>query len=384
MRTRPSILSWIRDCTKPIRRTTIHQLLLLVLFGYLVFRWTRSQYVVDSANDIHKAILTGDTPKTILIYDTLQNSYEHWMMWWKLKKDQRCFEREKNLTYRCRVIFGNESVSDADLVVFSWGLWDRVASSPVPAKRDGQVWALVTREAPLLRSDVALPVDWIVTYESDSDVEVPYGQIAERKEALKDSIRFPSKRRLAAALISHCNASSKRDELIRDLKNENLTIHVYGKCGIREIPGKFIRGYNYLSRKYKFLLSFENAICKHYVTEKFYQALQFPWIPVVLGGANYSSIAPPKSYVDVMDFSSVRNLAEYLRYLDGNDTAYCEYFSWKSDYVVEFETNRGCKLCKRLHESGNTRVVDLRDFSKERRCFFPDSVERLFSWHRFS
>ena len=34
------------------------------------------------------------------------------------------------------------------------------------------------------------------------------------------------------------------------------------------------------------------------------------------------------------DFSSPEALAEHLRYLDGNDTAYNEYFEWRREYEV--------------------------------------------------
>ena len=59
-----------------------------------------------------------------------------------------------------------------------------------------------------------------------------------------------------------------------------------------------------LERDYKFYLSFENSLCRDYVTEKFYNALQFTTVPIVYGSANYSTVAPRKSYIDVRDFSS--------------------------------------------------------------------------------
>ena len=38
-------------------------------------------------------------------------------------------------------------------------------------------------------------------------------------------------------------------------------------------------------------------------------------LPIVLGGANYSQIAPPKSYINAKDFSSPKELAGHLKYL---------------------------------------------------------------------
>lgn len=49
-------------------------------------------------------------------------------------------------------------------------------------------------------------------------------------------------------------------------------------------------------------------------------------VPVVFGLANYTSIAPPHSIINVLDFPSLKDLVNYLKYLDGNDTAYNEYF----------------------------------------------------------
>ena len=60
-----------------------------------------------------------------------------------------------------------------------------------------------------------------------------------------------------------------------------------------------------LERDYKFYLSFENSICRDYVTEKFYNPLLYSTVPVVYGGADYDSIgAPFNSYIDVRNFTS--------------------------------------------------------------------------------
>ena len=86
-----------------------------------------------------------------------------------------------------------------------------------------------------------------------------------------------------------------------------------------------------------------------------------------MGGADYKSFAPPKSFIDVKDFNSPKDLAEYLLYLDKNQvrevmdshfksqkmiifqTAYREYFQWKRDYVG-YSPRPICNLCSMLHD----------------------------------
>ena len=71
-------------------------------------------------------------------------------------------------------------------------------------------------------------------------------------------------------------------------------------------------------------------------------------IPVVMGGANYSNLAIPGSYINVMDFKTVKQLAVYLQNLDNNNTAYNEYFKW----ILKYKVLHGrpdysvCQICK--------------------------------------
>ena len=54
-------------------------------------------------------------------------------------------------------------------------------------------------------------------------------------------------------------------------------------------------------------------------------------IPIVLGAfkEDYEGALPPHSYINVDDFTSIRELTDYIRYLDKNDTAYASYLAWK-------------------------------------------------------
>nr|CAG4644438.1 EOG090X0I21 [Lepidurus arcticus] len=96
-----------------------------------------------------------------------------------------------------------------------------------------------------------------------------------------------------------------------------------------------------LEQDYKFYLSFENSLCTEYVTEKFFAVMKSYVVPVVLGGANYSAVAPPHSYINAMEFTP-QDLASYLRLLSENDALYGEFFWWK-DFSKEGIKFRDCK-----------------------------------------
>ena len=124
------------------------------------------------------------------------------------------------------------------------------------------------------------------------------------------------------------------------------------------------------SEDYYFYISFENTLCKDYITEKFYDALTRNIVPVVFGGADYQHFAPPHSYVDIQQFDSVEEAGKYLIYLIENPDKYQEYFWWKEYYnvlgtVMEKEDrippDFPCALCSYLHKTKEEKVYhDLR------------------------
>ena len=104
-----------------------------------------------------------------------------------------------------------------------------------------------------------------------------------------------------------------------------------------------------------------------YVTEKFFTRMK-KTVTVVLGQANYTRLAPPHSYINVLDYPSPQALASYLLSLHRNPQAYLSYFWWQDYYQVRPEsvgkqaraTNFAqamCRLCERLHTDNNSRKV---------------------------
>ena len=158
------------------------------------------------------------------------------------------------------------------------------------------------------------------------------------------------KTRLAAWASSHCSSTGFLREQYVEKLQLYIPVDVFGNCNPRgPLCPRGSNMCNALLKKYKFYLAFENAFCEDYITEKYWeQALEHDMIPVVMGGADYDELVVPKSYINVLDFSSVESLASYLKTLDANSTAYNEYFYWKKQYEV-LSTTPWCRLCEMLH-----------------------------------
>ncbi len=86
-------------------------------------------------------------------------------------------------------------------------------------------------------------------------------------------------------------------------------------------------------------------------------------VPLVIGARNVSRVAPPGSYIHVMDYSSPKELADYIRLLDRNDTLYKTFFNWKENYRVTVRNHYKdlfCQLCQFLYSNAEkkTMVID--------------------------
>ena len=140
-------------------------------------------------------------------------------------------------------------------------------------------------------------------------------------------------------------------------------------------------------RDYFFYLSFENSLCKDYITEKFSNAMKKKIVPIVLGGAfngqsNNSDYikgygAPNHSFIDVRNYANPKELSDYLNKLYTSPQLYAEYFWWKDYYNItigEKPSQTYCDICRVLHEESNNKNVhkvieDLQEFwDKRSRC----------------
>jgi hypothetical protein len=238
-----------------------------------------------------------------------------------------------------------------------------------------------------------------------------------------------SKRREKASVawyVSHCETNSRREHYVQELL-KYINIDIYGKCSNR-FPLNARRDFcksktdlkclNEHLNSYKFYLSFENSLCDDYITEKFWKfydsntIFQVNLIPIVKGARQdqykraTSSLTNDQFYINVDDFKSPKDLADYLKYLDRNQTAYLEYFKWKLDlydrinqnlvYQQSFNSNYKvsvnyhlkepfCRLCALLHnqtylknrDNQNSQATLSKWFNKHTNCW-DHSEQRVF------
>ena len=122
-------------------------------------------------------------------------------------------------------------------------------------------------------------------------------------------------------------------EFVNRLSELGMRIDKFGKCF--ENKDEFSRLTEEQLNSYKFYVAFENSLhCRDYVTEKFWRnALSLQRVPIVWGPSreDMEELAPKGSYVFAEDFASEKELVDHVMYLDGNDTAYAEYFRWRTD-----------------------------------------------------
>ncbi|XP_046802714.1 alpha-(1,3)-fucosyltransferase C-like [Lucilia cuprina] len=207
-----------------------------------------------------------------------------------------------------------------------------------------------------------------MTYRMDSDILWPYNWFADKETGMRiipaeypqwrsvpDSYNdttiwqlWPHKTEMAAWFVSHCKTQSRREKLAKILR-KYIEVDVFGKCGSKRCHISSIECDKLLDENYKFYFSFENSLCTDYITEKVYNIMRRNIIPVVYGGVNYERFLPPHSYINVDDYDTPQDLANYLQYLSDRPEEYMRYFWWRQYYELKSHSPF-CDLCKRLHE----------------------------------
>ncbi|XP_070183148.1 alpha-(1,3)-fucosyltransferase C-like [Littorina saxatilis] len=271
----------------------------------------------------------------------------------------------------CTMTFDRSQQTKAHAVVFHASKMHR--SAPPFRKPPGQIWVARGMEAPNhwylgYKSPRWRGVfNWTMTYRTHSDFFAPIGQLVRLDSPPKKDFRriVARKTRSVAWFVSSCDTQykygSRREDYAKEL-GKHIDVDIYGECGSLSCPKK--HGSlcdDLLTHKYRFYLSFENSLCREYVTEKFFDKFgeDVDIVPVVLGGVDYQKYFPEGTYINTADFPSPRGLARYLHALGENLEAYTAMLERKARYTHSRcrSTEPWCRLCDMLHEPNLTSKV---------------------------
>lgn len=370
----------VKMSSRPNSRKLHHLFAFLVAFLILfvatitLLTWC-SQYASDQAIRIHskrplKNILLWNSPHRIeaAVFGTGHKAFLNA----KCPVSDCKIVANSTLFWKNMVHSNFKMLAKFDAVLFNiHELW--LSSLPPQSYRrpQHQRYVLLTQESPQTMKkfhpeNYSDFFNWTMSYRSDSDIQLPYGRIYAKQHILNTPDnnfyrRNLNKTKLVAWMVSHCKTPSKREGYVRELQ-KHIQVDIYGDCGSFQCAKNESHWlsqpecYLQLASTYKFYISFENSICSEYVTEKFFNILLHDMVPIVLGGANYTQIAPRNSYIDARQFDSPAKLATYLKLLDVDNDLYERYFDWKSEFIVETGIEKMaryafCDLCAKLHRS---------------------------------
>lgn len=201
---------------------------------------------------------------------------------------------------------------------------------------------------------------------------------------------------LVLYLQSDCGTPSDRDTYVAELM-KHVQVDSYGKClHNKDLPDHLVdpltmdhKDVLKLQSQYKFSIAFENAICHDYITEKLWRPLTAGSVPIVRGSPTVRDWLPDaKSAIIADEFSSPKELAEFLKSLDADSGKYEEYLSWKQhgvtnqrlikemndrgyghlEYGDDFINGFECRVCNIIHDmreesAGGKRAVSIADHS---------------------
>ena len=270
-------------------------------------------------------------------------------------------------TKKCRITYDIDDIAKSDLIIFHAPDIQRFVRTKEfeqihKYRCSSQRMAFVDQESIVnehLESYLSLPdgfFNWTITFKRDSDFHLPYASYV-RLSSAENSPKLinyaADKSKFVFMVVSRCGRL--REKYVKKLL-KYIKVDIYGRCsGVygQDNQCSLSSNCHNVFKPYKFYLAFENSVCTDYITEKFWNALKRNSVPIVLAKDYYGpDVVPPGSFISVQDFPSVKALAEYLLYLDKNDTAYNEYFTWKQEFAYEQKLRfryAACEICDALH-----------------------------------
>lgn len=250
----------------------------------------------------------------------------------------------------------------------------RYVQSIESTRTPNQIYAVILAEPPHIVPDLSSlgnKINWTVGYRTDADVKFSYGSVFDKQTKnevpydpmwrgfddmkMSDYIQNSNipqivrgKSKMVAWFVSNCNKVKSNRMALAEALGKHIAVDIYGDCGTLKCDREDEQCYKMLETDYRFYLSFENALCKDYITEKVFGVMKRRIIPVLLNGADIAKVLPPKSYINAEDYATPEDLAKHLLFLANNPEEYLKYFWWREFYYIK-EMHYSCYLCQKLN-----------------------------------
>ncbi|XP_043548695.1 alpha-(1,3)-fucosyltransferase 4-like [Chiloscyllium plagiosum] len=337
------LLTRVTRCALIMRRRLCQRLSLALSVAILLSFYKSVQDIpqIILPHPLQKRIGVSKTPPTVTV-----------LIWW-YPFGKKTNIRDCNTLFKisgCRLTTNRQlyPVSQA-VIIHHRDLTGNGSQLPAERRPSFQRWVWMNFESPTHSSGLEKlngVFNWTMSYKRDSDIFIPYGYLYPKTRAGRRVV-LPAKNKLVVWVISNWNEEHYRVKYYHQL-SQYVHIDVYGKYHSDLQNNNVVQTVS----RYKFYLAFENSQHVDYITEKLWRnALMSGTVPIVLGPsrANYEQYIPPDSFIHVNDFSNPKKLAEYLLFLDKNESCYQKYFDWKRLYSVHlaiFWEEPYCKVCQ--------------------------------------
>lgn len=259
------------------------------------------------------------------------------------------------------ITLDRNKLSEADVVVFHLPDLFRVMGQDEIEKPDNQIWVAWCLECeenyPFIKEpDFREMFDIWMGYHQTDEVIYPYYLNFENYIKEYEFVDFNKRKDVCMLISSNINKSGRIEYLTELMKY--IHIDSYGKL-YRNLTIDCDYGRDTaidLMRQYKFVIAFENALAKDYVTEKFYNPLYANSVPIYFGAPNIEEFSPFKNcYLDVKSFNSPNALAKAVMFYSSSESDWRKFFYERCRLTENFQEklqaisdNPFIRLCKEI------------------------------------
>ncbi|CAG2168935.1 unnamed protein product [Oppiella nova] len=276
----------------------------------------------------------------------------------------QAFIDAKCVINKCIFVTNKLLVDQSDAIVFS--ARHLPTYKPPNFRSKQQKWIFFSSDSPQYDTQeelnsMSLAFNWSWTYRSDSDIIYNAANVEqmdwESNKSFKDSDIFYDWRKKTKMILSiqhNCHPNREESNYVNQFKSY-IDIDIHSKCSDNQNPMDITNQTELkaLSEKYLFILVFE-SYCKDFVSKRLHQYLEHSIIPIVKGGADYSKIVPQNSVINTNDFTSAKDLADYVLDIGTDFQKYKKFFEWKRNHKISYKRKDFCQLCVKLHKRDNS------------------------------